>query len=158
MSNQYLFCQVASLMLMETVFIVTATWYQSNDNTVFGEVSGTAAEGTPSLKPFLDIHSITECVMLCQISCKKRPFYVETAKQCYCLGEDEDESKIAEADEKKKGSMIKEVGTLVNIFFFFSIILMQRDALHVHFYKNIMILVQHGNVLKIQLIYNKSIA
>ena len=121
MNIKYLFCQVALLVVIETV--LTATWYNLNENTVLGDVSGTAAEGPTLLKPRHGVNSLIECALRCKKTCKKRPFYVETAKQCYCLGDGDDESKIAITDAKKKGSMAEEV---VNKYFFFSVFFVRK--------------------------------
>ena len=99
------------LLVGVTVSLVKAAWYQQDMNVILGdEVKSTAAEGETSLKPFPNIYSSTECVMLCRNSCQKKPFYVEAANQCYCLVDSEDViRKISVADTKKEGSLMKEV-------------------------------------------------
>ena len=90
---------------------VDSIFYQQDTNVILGdEVTSTAAKGETSLKPFPNIYSRTECVMLCRNSCQKKPFYVEATNQCYCLVDIEDViRKISVADVKKEGSLMKEV-------------------------------------------------
>ena len=99
---------------LSSILNVEAVWYDTREAKL-GEISITATNEDEETKP-ITARSQSECVLKCKTRCKRKSFYTNNDKSCFCLQNDGDGvSKIREENQKKLGTLIKQMEPYGNI-------------------------------------------